>query len=74
MHLVVCKWHYLSFKQFFSREFCIFENVGILSVIARHRHFSRFSIPAFYNFEYIELNLLAQHLVVMYKYRLKISQ
>ena len=23
----------------FSREFCIFKNVGILSVIARYRHF-----------------------------------
>ena len=38
---------------------------------------NRFSValvPAFYNFEYIELNLLEQHLLVMYKYCLKLSQ
>ena len=38
-NLVVCKWHYLSFKHFFSYVLCIFKNVGILSIIARYRHF-----------------------------------
>ena len=38
MHLVVCKWHYLSCKHFLFSWIYIFKNVGILSENARHRH------------------------------------
>ena len=63
----------------------LMKNVGILSVLARYRHFRDLTSLRsttlnilnqiyFYNFEYIELNLLAQHLVVIYKFCLKFSQ